>query len=165
MQVDPVAVLDKVFELAGQVGDLMASTLTERGLTPARAEALLVLHTSGEPMVQRQLSQALQCTPRHVTALVDALEQAGMAHRGPHPTDRRATLVTLTDLGARTAHRMAQERQSSAHQLLGHLTPAELAGFMAVADHVLRHLGHSAPPDTSPTGPHVAPQVDTGTPS
>jgi DNA-binding MarR family transcriptional regulator len=47
-------------------------------------------------MTQRQLSEALQCSPRNVTGLVDALGSDGLAERGAHPTDRRASLVALT---------------------------------------------------------------------
>ncbi|MEN3610618.1 MarR family transcriptional regulator [Plantactinospora sp. ZYX-F-223] len=43
-----------------------------------------------------ELSQALKCTPRNVTGLVDALEAAGFVARSAHPTDRRATVVSLT---------------------------------------------------------------------
>jgi len=140
MQADPVTVLNKVFELADRLGDLMQTTLTERGLTTARAEVLLVLHHHGRPMVQRELSQALRCTPRHVTALVDALETHAWVTRGPHPTDRRATLVTLTEHGAAAARRMDTERDEAAYTLLGHLAAADLAGFLVVADHVLDNL-------------------------
>lgn len=140
MHPDPVAVLDKLFELAGHLGELMQTTLTERGLTTARAEALLVLHHHGRPMVQRELSQALRCTPRHVTALVDILETHGWVTRGPHPTDRRATLVALTEQGTTAADRMNTERHDAAHALLAHLPAADLAGFVAVADHVLGHI-------------------------
>ncbi|MHA6784320.1 MarR family winged helix-turn-helix transcriptional regulator [Pseudonocardia saturnea] len=150
MKPDPVTVLDKAFELASQLGDLMQTTLTERGLTTARAEVLLVLHHHGRPMVQRELSQALRCTPRHVTALVDALETHGWVARGPHPTDRRATLVALTDHGAAAADRMNTERHAAAHTLLGHLPAADLAGFVAVADRVLHHVAtnHRKPTTT-----------------
>jgi Transcriptional regulators len=140
MQPDPVAVLDKLFELASHLGDLMQTELSQRGLTTARAEVLLVLHHYGRPMVQRELSQALRCTPRHVTALVDALEEGDWVTRGPHPTDRRATLVTLTEQGTGAADRMNTERHNAAHALLGHLPAADLAGFVAVADHVLGHI-------------------------
>lgn len=151
MQPDPVTVLDKVFELASVLGDLMQATLTERGLTTARAEVLLVLHRHGRPMVQRELSQALHCTARHVTALVDVLQANGWVTRGPHPTDRRATLVTLTDKGAAAADRMDTERHDAAHALLGRLPIADLAGFVAVADHVLRHVATArAPAATEP---------------
>lgn len=140
MEEHAVATLDAVFELADRVGKLMYVTLTERGLTPARAEALLVLHHRGAPMVQRELSEALRCTPRHITALVDALEQHHWVARHPHPTDRRATLVGLTDQGSAAAERMDTERRAAAQELLGHLPARDLAGFTRVADHVLRHL-------------------------
>jgi hypothetical protein len=45
--VSPQEALDKVFELAGRLADAMRETLTERGLTPGRAEAVLVLHRLG----------------------------------------------------------------------------------------------------------------------
>lgn len=151
MKPDPVAVLDKVFELASLLGDLMQTTLTERGLTTARAEVLLVLHHHGRPMVQRELSQALHCTPRHVTALVDALQANGWVTRGPHPTDRRATLVALTDQGTTAADRMDTERYDAAHALLGHLPAADLAGFVAVADHVLHHVATTHRPNATET--------------
>ena len=149
MPPDPATVLDKAFEFASRLGELMHATLAERGLTPARAEVLLVLHYHGEPMFQRELSQALHCTPRHVTALVDILEAHGCVARGPHPTDRRATLVALTEQGTAAAHRMDTERRRAAHQLLGQLPAADLAGFVAVADHILSHIdaAHSPTPD------------------
>src|SRR5690606_7431890 len=96
-----VQAFDKVFELASVVGGQMNAALSRLGLNPARAEVLLVLHHREGPMRQGELSQALRCRPRHITTLVDALEQDGRVSRQSHPTDRRATLVTLTDRGAR----------------------------------------------------------------
>jgi DNA-binding MarR family transcriptional regulator len=158
MERDPVAALDKLFELAARVGDLMRAALTERGLTSARAEALLVLHHHGRPMVQRELSHALRCTPRHVTALVDALEAGGWVARRAHPTDRRATLVSLTEQGAATAARMDGERRTAAAALLAGIPARDLDGFLAVADHVLRWIDtHQPPPsphDAKPAAKH-----------
>src|SRR4051812_50037445 len=87
---DPVVAFDKAFELAERIGDLMRSGLAERGLTPARAGLLLDLARAGRPMVQRELADLLDRTPRHITALVDVLERDGFLVREPHPTDRRA---------------------------------------------------------------------------
>lgn len=156
MEPVPVTALDRAFELATRIGDVMHATLTERGLTPARAEVLLVLHQHGRAMVQRELSQALRCTPRHVTQLVDALETHGWVARGPHPSDRRATLVTLTEQGTGAADWMFTQRRRSAHALLGKLPAADLAGFITVVDHLLRHIGSegAAPPEN---GPGLAP--------
>jgi DNA-binding MarR family transcriptional regulator len=138
-----VVALDRVFELAARLGNMMERALDERGLSTARAEVLFVLHQQG-PMVQRELSQALRCTPRHVTGLIDILEAQGWVARSPHPTDRRATLVTLTERGAAAAARMDTERQESAAALFGDVPADDLATFVAVLDQVLVRIGQPA---------------------
>jgi DNA-binding MarR family transcriptional regulator len=135
--------LDRVFELAARLGDMMARALEERGLSTARAEVLFVLHQR-EPMVQRELSQVLRCTPRHVTGLIDLLEAQGWVTRSPHPTDRRATLVSLTEQGAAAAAHMHAERQEAAAALFGDVPADELATFVAVLDQVLDRIGQTA---------------------
>lgn len=142
-QTIPVRALDKAFELAARIGRLMQEALTERGLTPGRAEALLVLHQHGRPLVQRELAAALQCTPRHVTALVDVLEQQGWVRRVAHPTDRRATLLAITDRGRDAAEWMATKRRDIARALLGDLSDADLTAFVTVADQLLGGVARS----------------------
>ena len=44
------------------------------------------------------LASHLHVTPRTITDLVDALEREGMLIRKPHPTDRKATLLELTEI-------------------------------------------------------------------
>jgi DNA-binding MarR family transcriptional regulator len=129
---DPaLAVFDTVFELTVKLGQLMTDGLAERGLTASQAEVLFRLHGEG-PLMQRELSEALRCTPRHVTGLVDQLEGAGLAERGPHPADRRATLVTLTAKGRKLADRIMGERGSAAQALLGDLPAGDLTTTAAV---------------------------------
>ena len=137
--------LDKIFELALRLTDVMQRGLGERGLSASRAEVLLVLDHGG-PMVQRQISESLRCTPRYVTALIDALEAEGLVKRGPHPTDRRATLVSLTRRGSAAAARMVDERQQAARWLLGDIPREDLAAFVAIADQVLERIGAAVPP-------------------
>ncbi|HEV8636995.1 MAG TPA: MarR family transcriptional regulator [Chloroflexota bacterium] len=128
-----------MFELAVVLGDAMDQGLAERGLTRARAELLWRLHRLG-PVTQRELSQELRCTPRNVTDLVDALEAAGLVARGPHPTDRRATLVGLTEEGEAAAARMQAEHARMAASLFADLGGAELAAFVGVLDRTLARL-------------------------
>jgi DNA-binding MarR family transcriptional regulator len=52
------------------------------------------------------LRDRLGVSARTITVLVDGLERDGFATRVPHPQDRRATLVELTDKG-HAAHRAA----------------------------------------------------------
>lgn len=131
--------LERLFDLAVVLGDLMNRRLEELGLTPARAEVLWLLHGGG-PLTQRELSQTLRCTPRNVTGLVDALEAAGFVTRKPHPTDRRATLVTLTQQGHAVASAWSAEHREGAGQLFGDVAAADLVTFVAILDRVLGRL-------------------------
>ncbi len=144
----PEAALDKVFELAMRLNAVIQSGLAERGLTASRAEVLLVLAQDG-PMVQRQISESLRCTPRYVTALIDGLEGEGLVQRRPHPTDRRATLVSLTRRGSAAASRMVTERQQAASWLLGDVSADDLDTFVAVADQLLDRMGATSAPATT----------------
>jgi len=113
--------------------------LSARGLTRARAELIWRLQRQG-PMTQRELSQILQCTPRNVTGLVDALQADGFVERSPHPTDRRATLVTLTEPGRTAAAAWQGSYQELATLLFADLAAADLACFVTTIDRMLEQL-------------------------
>ncbi len=147
-EADPASViahqaLMRLFELTVRLGEEMEKGLVERGLTRARAAVIWQLHQQG-PVTQRTLSQALRVSPRNVTGLLDALEAGGYVARGRHPTDRRATLVSLTDQGAAAAARLHADYQMGARVLLGGVPSADLATFVNVLEHVLERLRTSA---------------------
>ncbi|HXV92818.1 MAG TPA: MarR family transcriptional regulator [Pseudonocardia sp.] len=76
------------------------AALKPHGLTFARYEALVLLtfaRTGRLPM--RVMGERLQLHPTSVTNIVDRLEADGLVRRTPHPSDRRATLVEITDAG------------------------------------------------------------------
>src|SRR3954454_5295835 len=107
---DADAAMDRLFDLAYVLGDLMNQRLAATGLTSARAEVIWLLHRHGS-RTQRELSQVLKCTPRNVTGLVDGLEAAGFVARTPHPIDRRAVLVGLTRDGETLVNSWASDRE------------------------------------------------------
>jgi DNA-binding MarR family transcriptional regulator len=90
--------------------------------------------------VQRQLAQALGCTLRHVTGLVDTLQKEGFVERRPHPSDRRAVSVVLTEHGVDTARWMTNSRQDSARAILGDLSDNDLAAFTRVTNRILHRI-------------------------
>lgn len=135
--------VERLFELAVLLADGMDRGLAKRHLSRARAELLWRLGRGG-PMTQRDLSRALACTPRNVTGLVDALEAGGLVARRPHPTDRRATLVTLTGKGGREAARMQTDYRKLARSLFGDLEPALVNRFVGDTDRILERLRHDA---------------------
>lgn len=140
MAVDPVEALDLTIRLSAQLDEVMRHDLEARGLNLSEAATVFLLHHQG-PMVQRELSDALGRTPRHVTSIIDALEEKGHVARGPHPSDRRAWLISLTDDGSRIAVDMEAGRQRSADLLFSGLPAAQLASYVATIEHVLASLG------------------------
>lgn len=68
------------------------------GLTLPRLRLVERLSCKG-PAMMRALADELGLSPRNMTALVDSLEAEGLVRRKPHPTDRRATVVELTESG------------------------------------------------------------------
>src|SRR5918994_7968483 len=112
-----VAVFDRLLEVALLIEQDLTDSFAGTGLTAARTHLLWVLHHSG-PSNQQALAAALSVSPRNVTGLVDALEAGGFVERRPHPSDRRATLVTLTERGTETMAAMARDRQAVAAQLV-----------------------------------------------
>ncbi len=113
----PEQIFDRLLEIALLIQEDLATSFAGTGLTAARTHLLWVLHHSG-PSNQQMLAAALSVSPRNVTGLVDALEAGGFVERRPHPSDRRATLVTLTDRGTETVTAMARDRQAIAAQLV-----------------------------------------------
>lgn len=138
--------LERLFLVAGALGDRMAAGLAERGLTRARAAVIWLVHREG-PVTQRRLAGLLDVTPRNVTGLVDALERDGFVVRNPHPTDRRATLVGLSQLGRTTATRLAAENHAGATRLFAGVDAADLHRFVSILDHVLTRLTPPSAPD------------------
>ncbi len=69
----------------------------------ARIKALRRL--AFKPMTGRQLADALGTDPPHISVIVDELEQKGFVARTPHPTDRRAKILTVTPTGRRAAQK------------------------------------------------------------
>jgi DNA-binding MarR family transcriptional regulator len=136
---DRTVVLDQLFELAGLLGEYMERGLADRRLTRARAEVIWRLQRDG-PVTQRALSQALRVTPRNVTGLLDALETGGFLARRPHPSDRRAVLVTLTRRGKAAATALEADHRRFAEELFAGTGDAELTRFGRSLEQILGGL-------------------------
>ena len=87
-----------------RVQQILQAAVDERlkphGLSFARYEALVLLSFSQRgSLPMRMMGERLQLHPTSITNIVDRLESDGLARRLPHPSDRRTTLVELTDAG------------------------------------------------------------------
>jgi DNA-binding MarR family transcriptional regulator len=94
------------------------------GLSFVRVKALRRL--AAGPLNQRALAEALCTDKAYTTVMVDDLERRGLVERAPHPGDRRAKLVTLTDAG-REAARRSEEILGAPPAVLAALNGDDLA--------------------------------------
>jgi DNA-binding MarR family transcriptional regulator len=133
------AALDRVLELVVLLNDDMTSSLARQGLSPSRAHLLWELRRRG-PCTQRVLADALGVSARNVTGLVDALVTTGFVTREPHPTDRRASLVSFTEHGVKTADGLHRGQQELGHLLFAAMPAERLDCFVDGLDEVLTRL-------------------------
>lgn len=89
------------------------SKADQNGPGLSRLRLLNTLHCEG-PQKMADLADTLGVTPRSVTALVDGLEQDGVVRRAAHPTDRRVTMIELTDEAPDAAELFAVHQASVA---------------------------------------------------
>jgi DNA-binding MarR family transcriptional regulator len=109
------------------------------GLTYTRLRLLEALHCGG-PAIMRELGVQLRVSPRNMTAIVDALEDARLVVRRPHPTDRRATLVELSPAGAAEAEQALLPRLDALAGLFEVLSPDEQQQFFAALGRLAQEI-------------------------
>jgi DNA-binding MarR family transcriptional regulator len=103
-------------------------------ITPSQSRALGVLMRRGA-MRLSALSEHLGIAPRSTTEVVDALEQRKLVRRQPDPSDRRATLVAVTDSGGEIGRAIKRARRAEGEKLFGALSAedqAELARILGL---------------------------------
>jgi DNA-binding MarR family transcriptional regulator len=111
-------------------------------LSGTRLRLLLAIEDAGQ-LRMGDLAADLGITARSVTTLVDALEKMGLLARLPDPTDRRATLLELTDT-ARSHFEQVRNLQTELSEEL--LAPLDIQQRQQFLD-LLNLLNKDAPPD------------------
>jgi DNA-binding MarR family transcriptional regulator len=126
--------IDAILLAAHRIRTAADGRLRCQGLSLSGYKALKALALGERSM--RELSDLLQVSPRTVTDLVDGLEARGLVARGPHPSDRRVTLLMLTGEGyeALTAARVAAE--ASGASAIANLSADEQATLQALLERV-----------------------------
>jgi MarR family transcriptional regulator, organic hydroperoxide resistance regulator len=76
------------------------------------------------PMTMSELAGRMSCEPSNATVVIDNLENQQLIERRPHPSDRRAKQLILTNDGAALRKRLLKTLREE--PLLTGLTPQEL---------------------------------------
>ena len=116
---------DLVMALARRMRREHAESLAAWEVTPSQARALRVLSSSEEGMRPSGLADELRIAPRSATDVVDGLEARGWVVRTADPTDRRATVLTLTRDGRELVGRIEDVRRLASERVLDVLTDAQ----------------------------------------
>lgn len=101
-------------------------------LAPHDARALMVVARHA-PVRPGTVADHLRIAPRSATDVIDRLEERGLVTRSPDPTDRRATVIDLTDAGRDLVSVVRAQRSAAAQEHFAVLTEAErrtLAGLL-----------------------------------
>jgi DNA-binding MarR family transcriptional regulator len=114
------------------------------GTTPARARLLMELQCQGSCKMS-EVGVRLGVTPRNVTKLVDGLETEGLVVREPHPEDRRATLLRLTDKGSVVCRESMQATHAAAARLYEQLAPGDRQHLARILRKLIDALNAGSP--------------------
>lgn len=132
-------------------------SIGNEGMSTARVRLLSALRKHAAPPIMRALCDDLGTTPRAVTALVDGLEAEGLVRRVPHPSDRRATVLVLTDDGERVTDALWHEHVRQASSLFDELSEADQAELLRIlgllVDGLHRRAQRTPPGTFIATGP------------
>ena len=126
--------------------DRFFDVLRDHQLNPPHGFALTML--ANGPLRMRELADRMNCDASYVTAVVDRLEETGLARRVSSTVDRRVKDVALTTLGEKTASVM-RKAMSAPPTNLRKLTEADRNALLAI----LMTIVPDASNDLNPFGP------------
>lgn len=126
-------------ELRLVIGRLVRRTRTVEAEPFAHKATLGLLERDG-PMTTSDLAHAQHVRPQSMARTVAQLAQEGLVAFEPHPTDRRKTLVALTESGRASVHGGRARRAGWLHRAIeSELTPEE-QGVLAAAIPLLERM-------------------------
>jgi DNA-binding MarR family transcriptional regulator len=131
--------------LLARMGHVAAKQFGERlmqlGLTTRMWGALNVLDVEG-PTTQQFLGKCTGIDPSSMVATIDDLESRGLVERRPHPSDRRAHALHLTEQGREVLTRGRQLARGAQDELLAPLDREE----RKLLHDLLLKLAHTSEP-------------------
>ncbi len=143
IDVFPMEVIGRLVESAQVlVRDHLNPFFASFGLQNGEFDVLATLRRSGVPyaVTPTVLYEAAMISSGGMTARIDRLEKAGFVERRKHPTDRRGTLVALTDKGKALIDEILPTHVENERVILANLSNAEQAALNGLLAKLLRGL-------------------------
>lgn len=118
------------------VFDDFIRVMTPLGLRPASFSVLAVIKTN-PGSTQSAISDALGLQRTNLVALIDALEERGLARRRPAKNDRRSYALFVTEKGKRLLEEAMILQAEHESRILGRLTAGERATLLDLLHRML----------------------------
>src|SRR5262249_46804454 len=144
LDVTPTAVFGRISRIAALVEQSMDRVFAPHGLTGADFVVLAALRRSGKPyqLTPTALSRSMMVSSGGTTKRLNRLESQGLIRRDPDPTDRRGTLVTLTNTGLAKIDTVESENVQNEKRLLAPLPRNQRSALTKLLRELLFALEH-----------------------
>jgi DNA-binding MarR family transcriptional regulator len=116
-------VVDALVYAAHRVRNNADTRLRACGLSFPSYKLMRELENSDRSM--REMSDLLHISPRTVTDMIDGLEARRLVARGPHPSDRRVTMLRLTPEGRSQLAVAAASAEQASRAAVAGLSPQD----------------------------------------
>jgi DNA-binding MarR family transcriptional regulator len=138
------AVVNRIRRAATLIEERISALITQHGVrNPGDFDTMVALRRVGEPyeLSPKQLGEQLLVTSAGLSGRLDRLEAAEMVARRPHPSDRRAVIVSLTPEAQELIDQVYAETLDLYEVALGSLDAEERRGLADLLRTVLLDLG------------------------
>ena len=132
----PSTLTEAFWSVARRLRTSAAESLARWDIAPSHARALMVLGRH-QPRRPGDLAEHLHIAARSATEVVDALQERGLVRREPDPSDRRATLVELTEHGTQLLHQLQAARENEADAYFSRLSERDRDDLARILRHLL----------------------------
>ncbi|GAA0565399.1 MarR family transcriptional regulator [Paractinoplanes ferrugineus] len=130
-----ISTVDGLAQLSFLIQGTLERRAAEHDVSLIQTRLLGVLRDRRPTM--QELARLLALDKSSVTGLVDRAERRGLVTRVPSPTDRRSSLVELTDRAREMAAQVAADFETDVTALVGLLPPAARAELTALVGRLL----------------------------
>ncbi len=128
LDVSPMGVIGRTTRLANYLKRAIGETFAKFGLNPGEFDVLATLRRTGSPyqLSPTELFRSMMVSSGTMTHRIDRLEKADLVERIPDPSDRRGTLIRLTEKGFTVIEKAVEAHVENEHRILSALEASEL---------------------------------------
>ncbi|PVB63471.1 MarR family transcriptional regulator [Labrenzia sp. 011] len=145
----PMVVIGRLNEAAHMMTrDYLVPSYADIGLKAGEFDVLATLVRSGPPykLTPTELYRTTMMSSGGMTARLDRLEKAGLVERCPHPEDRRALSVCLTEKGLGLIKGKIPDYVETLHAAVDGLTKDEQSELSRLLEKLIRSAAEKKTP-------------------